>query len=226
MLSTLFSAVLTVVTFCAACAAIAAAVTLADRGVSPIVSPGSAPRRLFAVVAFVAYPAYVVATWAGVVFAIMCVNWWAVLLADDDGNLPRALRWFQTFDASIDAGWKDGYFPADWGRTPSMRYVARVLWLLRNPAYGVDYWLFGLTFNTSSWRVLADIERDDLVLFFALGNGLNLYYHGRFGEAKLGWKAWNYWQGNAWRKTPWGPAWRVPVCATYNPFKRRVSSAT
>lgn len=225
MTSSLLAALASAAVFSAIAAAIATVVSVADRYLAAGSFSSAMPRRLYAVVTLIAYPAYAVATWAGVFFAVLCVNWWAVLLADDNGYLPHWLRWFQTFDASIDAGWKDGYFPAVWGDSPHMRYVARVLWLLRNPAYGLDYWLFGLTFDASSWRVLANIERDDLVLFLAVGNGVNLYYHGPFGEAKIGWKAWNYWLGNTWRETPWGPAWRIPVCATYNPFKRRVSVA-
>ncbi|RRW94284.1 DUF7338 family protein [Pandoraea apista] len=210
----------------AKCAALAALVSALDRGIAAVTPVSSPVRRVFAALTFTIYPAYVIASWAGAIFAVLFVNWWAVLLADEDGNLPRWLSWFQTFDASIDAGWKDGYFPYEWGASPSWRYVARVRWLLRNPGYGIDYSLFGLTFDPACWRVLVNIERYDLVLFFSIGNGWNLYYEGRFGQAKLGWKAWNYWQGNAWRDMPWGPAWRVPVCATYNPFKRRVPSAT
>ncbi|VVD98366.1 hypothetical protein PCO31110_02008 [Pandoraea communis] len=225
MIATVLCVLYAAIVFAAKCTTIAVATSLLDRGLTASTPSDSVARRLFVIIAVIAYPAYAVATWAGVVVAVLCVNWWAVLLADDDGNLPRWLRWFQTFDASIDAGWKDGYFPAAWGKPPHMRYVARMLWLLRNPAYGLDYWLFGLTFDASTWRVLANIDQDDLVLFFAVGNGVNFYYHGRFGEAKIGWKAWNYWLGSTWRETPWGPAWQIPVCATYNPFKRRVSVA-
>ncbi|MBN4667885.1 hypothetical protein HUS70_13870 [Pandoraea nosoerga] len=225
MIAIVLSVLCAAIVLAAKCTIIAVAISLLDRCLTASSPPDSIPRRLFVIIAVIGYPAYVVATWAVVVFAVLCVNWWAVLLADDDGNLPSWLRWFQTFDASIDAGWRDGYFPTEWGETPRMRYLARVLWLLRNPAYGLDYWLFGLTFDARGWRVLANIERDDLVLFFAVGNGVNLYYHGPLGEAKIGWKAWNYWLGNAWRETPWGPAWQIPVCATYNPFKRRVSAA-
>lgn len=158
------------------------------------------------------------------VFAILAVNWWAPLWADDQANLPRWIKWFQPFDSSLDEGWKGGYLDPSWGATPFKRYLARVYWLYRNPSYGFDYWLFGLPFDFAQWRVIHYIETPMLVLFIAIGNGFNVYYHGRLGMLKLGWKAWNYWQGDGWRKTPWGPVWRVPLCFTMSPFKRRTSA--
>ncbi len=169
----------------------------------------------------VRYPLFALASLLATLIAVFFVNWWAPLFADDQGNLPPWLKWFQTFDASLDAGWQDGYLDPSWGETPFKRYLARVYWLYRNPAQGFDYWPFGLPFDTTQWRVIRYIDTPEQVLFVAIGNGFNIYYHGRFGMAKLGWKAWNYWQGRDWRNTPWGPQWRVPLCCSINPFKRR-----
>lgn len=166
------------------------------------------------------YPIYALASFLAMLCARLCVNWWAPLFADAEGNLPRSLSWFQTFDATLDAGWLDGYLDASWGSTPWRRYWARVWWMNRNPAYGFDYAL-GMAFDASDWRVLRYIERDDLVLFVAVGRGFNFYYDGPLGQYKLGWKAWNRWSGTAWNATGWDRFERIPVVFTINPFRRR-----
>jgi len=166
------------------------------------------------------YPLYAVLSLLMGLVARVLVNWWAPLFANDEGNLPWALRWFQTFDATLDAGWLDGYLDSSWGATRWRRYWARVWWLNRNPAYGFDYAL-GVAFDAAEWRVVKYIERDDLVLFFALGRGFNLYYDGPLGQYKLGWKAWNRWSGSGWDATSWERFERIPVCFTVNPFRRR-----
>lgn len=84
------------------------------------------------------------------------VNWWAPLLADPSGNLPRWLRWFQTHDATLDGvGTGGGIEPrfiafTRWFRdgdgTPVnalARFICRVLWLYRNNAYGFSYSVLG-----------------------------------------------------------------------------------
>ncbi|VVD76086.1 hypothetical protein PEP31012_00848 [Pandoraea eparura] len=166
------------------------------------------------------YPMCVTASLTATMIAVIAVNWWVPLLADEAGNLPRRLRWFQTFDATLDAGWLDGYLDPSWGSTPWRRYWARVWWLNRNPAYGFDY-AVGLTFDASEWRVVKYVERDDLVLFIAFGRGFNFYYEGPLGQYKLGWKAWNRWDGKGWDATNWEAFERIPVCFTVNPFRRR-----
>lgn len=150
--------------------------------------------------------------------------------ADSAGNLPRCLKWFQTFDASLDAGWKDGYFVFA-GRTSSETvptglelWWLRTRWLYRNPGYGFSYWVLGQAFDRSAWRVTRnDIDASTgKTLWIARGprGAFNINYLGRWGNAKLGWKAWNYWDGAAWKTAPWGPVWRTPICFTYTPFKR------
>uniref|UniRef100_UPI0025EAAF3C DUF7338 family protein n=1 Tax=uncultured Ralstonia sp. TaxID=114715 RepID=UPI0025EAAF3C len=117
----------------------------------------------------------------------------------------------------------DGYLDRSWGATRWRRFLARAWWLYRNPAYGWDYWPLGVSFDPSAWRVLRYIDTDTLTLFVAIGNGFNLYYRGRFGMLKLGWKAWNCWDGSNWKAEPFGPSWRLPLAFTVSPFKRRVS---
>jgi hypothetical protein len=167
------------------------------------------------------YPLYALVSLSGTLLAMGLLNWWAPLFANDQGNLPKALRWLQTFDASLDAGWQDGYLPVSWGHTRFKRYWARVYWLYRNPVYGLDYGLLGLPFDPQKWRVVRHLQTPTCVLFMALGPAFNLYYHGRWGLLKLGWKAWNYWDGHRWKTSPWGKKWRVPVCCSFNPFQRR-----
>lgn len=52
--------------------------------------------------------------------------------ADDHGILPSWLNWFQTQDNTLDGddGWKTEHFVG------YPRYLKRILWLWRNPAYG------------------------------------------------------------------------------------------
>ena len=62
--------------------------------------------------------------------------------------LPRWCRWLQTHDAPLDEWWRGGYYKnafawsakltdADFVRSAWLRYVARMCWLQRNPAYGL-----------------------------------------------------------------------------------------
>lgn len=148
------------------------------------------------------------------------------LFTRSDGNLPSWLYWFQTFDNTLDAGWKvqgnygtyliDGTIP-----TGLTLYWYRVLWLCRNPSYGFDYFLLGMAIDTSQIRVTTFTP----AVFVAWGpNGhFNVYYTGRWGELKLGWKIRAYWDDQLaqWRPDTymWGPERRTMICFTYNPFK-------
>lgn len=149
------------------------------------------------------------------VLAPLLVNWWAPLVAvptaySDRGvsmkgwKLPWWLTWFDTFDADLDQGVRDGSIS---GRSP---YWNRVKWLYRNPGYGFSYWALGAEFAPANWRVL---QADDAG-FLAVGNGLFSVhikdFHGI--QLKFGWKAWNCYDGStrSWQTQPWGPAWRLP----------------
>ncbi len=168
------------------------------------------------------YPLMALLSLLFTVFAMLAVNWWVPLLADDKGNLPAWLKWFQPFDSSLDEAWRGGYLDPSWGISPFKRYLARVYWLYRNPAYGFDYWALGVPFEASQWRVIRYIDTPQLVLFVAIGNSFNVYYHGRLGMLKLGWKAWNRWDGKGWNAPNWQRYARLPLCFTVNPFKRRL----
>lgn len=65
------------------------------------------------------------------------------LFADKAGWLPAWLWWFETPDNSLDGdhGWKTEHL-VGWPR-----YVKRVMWLWRNPAYAFEIDVLGARFN-------------------------------------------------------------------------------
>lgn len=147
--------------------------------------------------------------------------------ANKDGNLPRALRWFQTFDASLDAGWRDGYFVFA-GRTSSATvptgfelYWLRVRWLWRNPGYGFGYYVAGIAFDPAAWRVV-HYSTDGTSSTFIATNGrqFNIALGRSHLSLKIGWKAWNYFNRDTrtFNTTPWGPEMRTMICSTIRPW--------
>ncbi len=72
----------------------------------------------------------------------------AALLSMRGDSLPRWLLWMQTHDNPIDALWQQprhmagyttlrGVDPAWCRESPLLRWYCRMLWLIRNPAYGL-----------------------------------------------------------------------------------------
>jgi hypothetical protein len=78
-----------------------------------------------------------------------CINPLLPILADSEGNLPSWLRWFQTYDSTLDGqeprfiestSWlRDG----DVAKNALCTYILRVMWLYRNNAYGFAYSVLG-----------------------------------------------------------------------------------
>jgi hypothetical protein len=184
------------------------------------------------------YLAYPFAAIASLVIDILCkliLNRIVVLFADDNGNLPRALKWFQTFDATLDEGMyarrnelAAGLGGDTWAAfiaypsTPEETYQNREKWLFRNTGYGFDYYLLGVRWNPNDWRVIRFVETDALLLFIAVGNGFNIYIESRYGMVKLGWKAWNLFNRNTRTFSgSWGDDNRIPITFSLTPFKRR-----
>lgn len=160
------------------------------------------------------------------VVARALANWWAPLFANEDGWLPRWLCWLQTFDAPLDAGWRDGYRGYPVPRNRWQRYWLRVKWLYRNTAYGFGYWALGRDFDPKQWTVLAFEQSAARDYFHAVGPAgqFNITYYGRWGTLKLGWKAWNYFDPvrKDWKPGyVWGPLRRVPLVFSYSPFRRK-----
>jgi len=117
------------------------------------------------------------------------------LFTRSDGYLPRSLAWFQTFDAPLDAGWRDGYF-GTWqatGATPTglALWALRVLWLWRNPAYGFCYWPLGIAYDRAQW-VIDMLTHDGAQLIELKAHtidGRHFAYTNAHGE-KYGYKLW------------------------------------
>lgn len=139
------------------------------------------------------------------------------LFADASGNLPRWLAWFQTFDATLDAGWRDGYFAHDGTPTGWRLWWLRTRWLWRNPGYTFDRQVLGCDFDPSQWRVVAYSESADRTTFITWGPALrfNVYLQRGGLYLKFGWKAWNNWDGNGW-KSPQNGWERLPICCSVN----------
>jgi len=136
-----------------------------------------------------------------------------VLFAGEDGRLirPFSYIWGQ-FDADLDEGRRSGLTPSRW------RYLGRVKWLMRNPAYNFAYYIAGQYWDgLHNEPVVYEETPERLYIQHDWPGGWGVYYHGPLGQLKLGWKAFNVY----WRDKPWGPEWRVPICLTYSPFKRR-----
>ena len=78
-----------------------------------------------------------------------CIDPFLPLFADSEGNLPSNLRWFQTYDSTLDG--KEPRFIAatSWLRDGDVAknfictYILRVMWLYRNNAYGFAYSILG-----------------------------------------------------------------------------------
>jgi hypothetical protein len=151
------------------------------------------------------------------------------LFTNADGYLPNWLKWFQTFDSPLDAGWRDGYF-GTFTAPPVGRQLwwLRTKWLWRNPAYGFCYWILGTPFTPEDWTVETFVKDGNYTKFVAWSKDRKHFcigYNGPLGSYKFGWKAWNYFQKldengkPVWNTTPWGPDWLAPISFSPNPFK-------
>ena len=85
-----------------------------------------------------------------------CTNWLWPLFANADGNLPARLKWFQTYDATLDGVGENGHTESRFVRATRWlrdgagkprnrvcRYICRSLWLYRNNVYGFGYYVTG-----------------------------------------------------------------------------------
>jgi len=143
------------------------------------------------------YPFMAIGSLATTLISILFFNWWVVLFADANGNLPRWLSYFQTFDAPIPKGYLNG-----------------VKWLMRNPAYGFDYYVFGIPWNPENWTVHTFNKSGTTTLFVATGDGaFNIYFSSPVINIKLGWKAWNNFTDGKFNSN-FGDGTRLPICLT------------
>jgi len=173
-------------------------------------------------------------------FSVIFINWWAPFVAVPANDylqnvrnhvggqmLPSWLKWFDTFDASIDAGWMNGYFTDKYTTSTPPSFLLRkwyqIRWLYRNPAQGADYWLLGIPFNPDEWSGILLYSTVNGSLFHAQTQ--SGFFNTEFTALdkvclKVGWKAWNYYDVTTYKfkNEPWGPEMRVPFCFTYIPY--------
>ena len=154
--------------------------------------------------------------------------------ADGYEHLPNWLKWFDTFDATTDAGWRDGYFVEQGTYTPDnpppywKRKWYQIKWLYRNPVYGFSYYVLGIPLNRADWTVTyKKLVDGEYFLAYSTSGHFNVFYEGKWGSYKLGWKVWNYWNSNKneWQSNAdgseykWGPELRAPSTFSINPIK-------
>lgn len=175
---------------------------------------------------FILYPFLAIFNVLFTLFSVVFVNWWAPLfafegtvydrgVATQGTTLPKWLKWFDTFDASLDAGLAPGALSTYW---------TRLCWLYRNPSYGFGYWVLGAKFEPEKWSVKKFNPHTDEkdFTFIAKGPGGLFNIHViRFGwRWKLGWKAWNYYKlDGSWEYRPWGPEMRMPLTCSLSRAK-------
>lgn len=192
------------------------------------------------------------------VFALLFCNWWVVFFARPiktdnflyyvgdpefqgiEQTLPRWLKWFDTFDASVDAGWAGNYFTekGTYNRNNLPSYWKRkwyqIRWLYRNCAYGFAYWLLGTKIDTSDWIIhKCDYQPGKKFIFFAYNSQGYFQFIVRLprGGLNFGWKILNYYslERREWYHIetgqPWGPEWRTMHVISFNPFKKHTIKA-
>jgi hypothetical protein len=93
------------------------------------------------------FPASIIMTAAGYVLAPILPAF-----ASEDGWLPDYLDWFQTYDNPLDGdyGFKTIHAPFKGDNLSYwQKYINRVFWLWRNPVYGFDKDVIGVTIPDS-----------------------------------------------------------------------------
>ena len=165
------------------------------------------PNEMTKALSYVRYAAYaLIGLFFTYVVAVLATPIILLFVRPDNNYLPRWLCWFQTFDASVDQGWLGNYFtntnPSSWWQriwsysgsgTPTglNRFLLRVRWLWRNPAYGFDLWPLGMAYNPDDWIVkVCDVANGQLIKFYAeTKDGLHFSYCDS-SNRKFGWKLW------------------------------------
>jgi hypothetical protein len=127
---------------------------------------------------------------------------WA-LFADKDGLYPAWLQWAATPDYTADGDppFKEQHAPYPAPTTWAQRYVNRVVWMFRNPAYGFDLSVLaykpkdGDTLRTWGTRPLSgDLSKSGWV-FARSGSAWQLYVTFHWNDThttklNFGWKLW------------------------------------
>lgn len=190
------------------------------------------------------YAVFAAADFLFMILSCVVFNWWVPFFAVTYTNdrhaewtgkplqrLPKWLAWFDTFDASTDAGWRDHYFTDKYTVDNPPKYWRRkwyqVKWLYRNPAYGFSYSVLGINMDVKQWEYTYTKYTDgDLWLALSKDGHFNVAYGGKWGSYKLGWKAWNYFDSSTQQWKPnyqWGPKMRTQCVFSVNPIKGLVN---
>lgn len=115
-------------------------------------------------------------------------------------RLPRWLAWFDTPDNTLDgdAPFQALHAPFPGIQTGWRRYVNRVFWLWRNPSYGFDLGVLGVTVISEISKVGPSTVGGALVqgwYFAQTSNAFQLYAVWRWGNhasrINFGWKLWS-----------------------------------
>ena len=173
-------------------------------------------------------------------FMLFCwlINWIVVFFSNKEGELPKFLRYFQTWDSSLDSEffctdvvpkkyslikydfyekyevYQDKETLKQYGyaidkvklignfslKEKIKRYFCRLLWIMRNPAYGFSFYILGVHGDKANIEFLKRIDTEDREFIFAWDKSKNilirpwtlrLYQHiiGKlYITAYLGWK--------------------------------------
>ena len=150
------------------------------------------------------YPFYAIVSILFLLTALV-LNPFVALLVDKNGNLPKLLKYYQTFDAPI----------------PTSSYLDAVTWLYRNPSYGFDYYVLGIPWIASEWRTLVFKKTASYVFFIAYNNQLAFDIHFQWlFTIKLGWKSWNEYNPDTNNFAgQWGDEGKIPVAVTISSVK-------
>lgn len=137
---------------------------------------------------------YVICTITQLLFTYLLAIPFAPLIAlfcKSDGYLPNWLAWFQTQDAPLDAGWRDGYFAVSGTPTGITLWWLRTRWLWRNPAYGLCYWPLGIPYVPGDWMIdVLTTSGTTLIEFKAHTADGRYFCHTTAAGLKLGYKLW------------------------------------
>ncbi len=129
---------------------------------------------------FLLYPFYAIGSLSITLIAYL-ISPILALLPDEDGNLPKWLYYFQTFDAPVPKGYWNG-----------------LKWLCRNPVYGFDLNLFGIEYDPKKWKTI--YNKNGLLVFvctngaFSIANDKENPLNDKWylPSLKLGWKVFNF----------------------------------
>lgn len=180
-------------------------------------------------------------------FAISILSWVIInrvlaLFEDGAGNLRFGAKYWQTFDNDLYAAqrWREQDILSGNASNPTWRefiafpltwwhkYLNRKNWLQRNCCYGWSYYAFGVAWDKSKWTVTHYENTTERTLFKAISSDghFNIYYHGKYGMLKIGWKAWNMHQvidgvASFTDDNGMGGNGRIPHVFSYNPLKRK-----